>query len=574
MSVPEEEEAIYRSVAVKNNDLSVNEYLDNSKSESSKKAVSGIKSMFNETMDSLNHRENTNQYKHLEDLSLEELPGCLSRFFMVVTKKDGICFNSSSLNTHYLSMVRYLKLRDTDPVDIQHDLRFSKVKEVLKARCLESVKAGHGAGINASQSLNSDELKQVMSSSGMSRENPKGLIALTHYVVMTGMGCRARQECRDMTNKDLIYGPNSDIEGIPQYITLNEKLTKTRRGGKGQTREMPGRVYMDPEYPNLCPVRTLVLYQSRKTDFQKTQDYPFFLTVKQSALKSPSKEMFWYTNSPMGVNLIGRLFTDAIKASNLDVGGKKITATSARKNLAQVGASASVPSALLSKLLGQKNLDSKINYVSNTEHTQKAACLAISRGVLGEDNQDFTTIYKDVKTTNSVDSTEEYVPQGKDFEQAPSDHQSDNDQSQQTVLPGPSHNFGNGNKTDPHYSGNSGNYYPPPPPPSYGYYQPPPPPQHFGYYPEPYYGYHHGYPPYHGHYQPPYVPPPPPSYYQPPPPQFQYNQHPPNQYALHQYNNYSFHSGQACPDSNQANDNRKRALTDISNSFTFKKPRM
>ena len=593
----ESEEAIYRSVATGNKNISINEFLDQSKSANTKKSTIAIKKMFNSTMDSLNNADKSTQFKYLDELSLDELPDSLSRFFMVVSKEKGGSFNASSLNTHYLSMVRYLKLRDNFPVDITKDVRFAKVKEVLKARCVESVKDGKGGGINASQSLSADELKKIMASEGMSRENPRGLITLCHYYIMTGMGARARQECRDMNNSDLIFGPDSNVEGYPQFISLNERLTKTRRGGKGEQRELPGRVFLDSEYPELCPVRALVLYQSKKTKEQRAPDYPFFLTVKQSAQKNPGAEMFWYSSHPMGVNYIGALFQNAVKFSGLDLGGKKITATSARKNLAQVGASANVPSALLSKILGQKDLDSKVHYVENTEDIQRAASLVISRGVQGSDKQDFNSVYKDVKTSNTGSVTDENVPHV-EVEQEPPKQRVQTEPPKQPVQTeppkqpvqaveqynGPPHqvyhqdpqNYGHGAQVyhqDPQNYGH-GAYQPPPPPPppSFSYYQQPPPPQHFNY--QPYYGYGYpAYPPYFPPYQPNYgPPPPPPTYYQPPPPPQQYSQ-PQNQFSLHQYNNYSFQGNQV-PDLTQVN-NEKRILTDISNNtFTFKKPKL
>ena len=106
MSVPE---ANYRSLAVKNNDLSINEFLEESKSYSCKKANIGIKVMFNSTMDSLNQMEGSDKYLHIDDIHLDDLPSMLCRFLMVVSKKDGGCYNSSSLNTHYMSLARYLK---------------------------------------------------------------------------------------------------------------------------------------------------------------------------------------------------------------------------------------------------------------------------------------------------------------------------------------------------------------------------------------------------------------------------------------------------------------------------------
>ena len=100
------------------------------------------------------------------------------------------------------------------------DVRFSKVREVLKARCLEAAKSGSRAGVNASECLHADELKVLMKSTAMSRDNPRGLISLIHYTIMTGMGVRARQECRDIKNSDLIYGPGSEFEG--RVVRVNQ----------------------------------------------------------------------------------------------------------------------------------------------------------------------------------------------------------------------------------------------------------------------------------------------------------------------------------------------------------------
>ena len=413
-----------------------------------------------------------------------------------------------------------------------------------------------------------------------------------------------------MTNSDFVHGPSSEVEGVPQYITLFEKSTKTRRGGKHDRRELQGRIYMDLEMPEICPVRTLLLYQSKKTEVQKAPDFAFFLTVKQNAEKQPRKEMFWYTNSPMGVNLIGKLFTKAISKSGLDTGNRRISATSARKNLAQVGASASVPSALLSKMLGQKNLDSKVHYVANTEDIQKAASLVIARGVQGHDSEDFSSVYNDVKTSKkkndvyeppdtacpseSTNKETNYPVQLYQEEPQPTPGPSNAYLPQPSPgpshaympqpTPGPSHAYQPNNYQSEPYHGyqstSHSNYHPlpPPPPPHYGYYHHSPSP----YYPPPPHPYYHSHPPYYS--------PPPPQYYHPPY-QAPFYQHPSpdapnsgqNHYSLTQNNNYSYNNWAENRDSwngsNKMNgqpneDSRKRVLTDISNNFTFKRPKI
>ena len=166
-------------------------------------------------------------------------------------------------------------------------------------------------------SLSSQRLKQLMSSDAMSRDNPRGLISLVHYILMTGFGCRARDECWAITNEDLVFGPESSIQGLPQYFTLSERITKTRRSSKNDRRNFVGRVYLDKDHPNLCPVRTLLHYQSKKTQQQLDDNYAFLLSVKQSAQKNPQMEVGWFTNHPMGVNYIGSLFKNAVEKAGV-----------------------------------------------------------------------------------------------------------------------------------------------------------------------------------------------------------------------------------------------------------------
>ena len=279
-----------RSLAKENSNLNVNDFLDENTSKNTKKLMNQTVSTYNQTMHSLNMKEGSDSYKLLDETPVDELPNNICKFFMVVVKMDGSKFNASSLNTFFRMLIRYLKMRDENPVDISTDIRFKKCSEVVKARSLESAKAGKRPGINSAQSLTTQQLKQLMESDGMSRDNPRGLISLVHYILMTGFGCRARDECRAITNGDVVFGPESSIEGLPQYLSLSERITKTRRGSKNDKRDVEGRVYLDQDFPKLCPVRTLLYYQSKKTLRQLEKIFAFLLSVKQTAEKDPLKE--------------------------------------------------------------------------------------------------------------------------------------------------------------------------------------------------------------------------------------------------------------------------------------------
>ena len=427
---------------------------------------------------------------------------------------------------------------------------------------------------------------------------------------MTGMGCRAREECKLIQNEDLVYGPDSKSSpGLPEFISLSERVTKTRRGNKNDLRDLDGKVYLDEEFPELCPVRTIIIYQSRKTNLQLSPTFSFFLTVKQSAEKSPNDHPHWYSNHPMGVNMIGSLFKKAIDISNVDIGSKKATATSARKCLTQAGAESSVPSPFLSKMLGQKNIDSKLEYLKQTDATHKAASLVINRSVKGQDGQNFSTVYNDLKE-NAEETKQEPL-------EAPNP-ENYNHQSPQTNYQPPQTEYWHPQTEYQHpqtnYQPPQTSYYPPqtPYPPQAPYYPPPQPCYNNCYSPQPYYNSppcHHS--PHHGSsFAPPHCPPMHGPNYSYPPQHYDrsYYHHPhpgssfapphcpmpgPNfSYPPQQYDRTYYHHPQHQPqwsnyDYGQQNVQgksygNKRALEDVTNketpsssshNFTFKKPK-
>lgn len=167
-----------RNVDETNNSLTVNEYLDGTKAENSKKLEAQVVKLFNSTMMTLLKKQNEDgqstsnmEFKKLELYDLESLPQALCRFFMVVQRNDGKMFNASSLSSYYRALARFLKNREQDPIDITQDIRFSKVASVVKSRCTEAAKEGSRPGVNASKCLSDEDIKTVFNSGSLTREN-------------------------------------------------------------------------------------------------------------------------------------------------------------------------------------------------------------------------------------------------------------------------------------------------------------------------------------------------------------------------------------------------------------------
>ena len=211
-----------------------------------------------------------------------------------------------------------------------------------------------------------------------------------------------------------MFGPDHPQYKVPQYVELSERITKTRKGLDYSVRDIPGRAYADHENPLQCPVRTLKLYEKKKDPAMNKQDAAYFLTCSQPAIRNPDCTDAWFTRGPMGVNYIGNLLTDSVRAAGYDPKKYKITANSTRKTLATAACAAGVPGAHISKKMGHKNLNSALGYLKVDEKSQRATGLALSRTLEGLPKSGFQEILGD--GPNIVQGNTESSPSSSPFQ--------------------------------------------------------------------------------------------------------------------------------------------------------------
>ena len=370
-------------------------YLKNKEPAETKKATEQAVRLYDSVMSSLAMEQKTT-FKSLKDTPVEELPESLGKFLMLAKKRNGDVFNASSLCTYFQSLCRFLATDYSPKLEVKTDKRFKMVRDILNRRCTDVAEQGGRPGMNASKAVSYDTLKLAYEHGTLGRSNPKALVTTVHYNMVSGFGCRAIAEIYMIKNEDITNGPETQ-PGLPKYMQLSERVTKTRRGRKNEVRDIEGRIYLDNDHPEICPVRNMLEFQRRKTKFQNSPGQPFFFSIKQSAQANPAKEPFWYTNGRMGINHIGNLFKQAFVAVGVDVKAEKITATSGRKNLLQTGADGLVPGGFLSKMAGQKNLDTKLSYIENKENSHQAASLVIQRRGAGISGSSFPVVFKQLQ---------------------------------------------------------------------------------------------------------------------------------------------------------------------------------
>ena len=267
-----------------------------------KRSTNYAVSTFNDTM----RAALGDEHQDLHQIPIDELPSKLASFFMLVLKKDGEPMNASSLGTVHQSLARFLSEDYPDKVDIKSDVRFKVVTANLKAAQKASCEAGQVPGKQRSEPFQDQHLAQCWDAGSLGRGNPGALAATVHMTCMSQLGFRAIQECVQIKNEDIVFGQIGK-GGVPNKLTVSERVTKTRQGGRNAVRELQPTIYPDHQNPDTCPVRNFLEFQGRKTEKQKEPSQRFFLTVKQSAQLKPKEHEYWYTNLPMGEKEIAKL---------------------------------------------------------------------------------------------------------------------------------------------------------------------------------------------------------------------------------------------------------------------------
>ena len=151
--------------------------------------------------------------------------------------------------------------------------------------------------------------------------------------------------------------------GERAYLVYREDVSKTNQGGLASRKRKPKEVYQyaNLENPSRCFVRIYKLYNSKcPTDRPKNA---FYLTP----LGRP-KESVWYSRTPLGHNVLGKIVTDMMKQAGYD---GHYTNHSLRVSLATRLFDAQVDEQLIMSRTGHSSTDGVRAYKRASSHLKK-----------------------------------------------------------------------------------------------------------------------------------------------------------------------------------------------------------
>ena len=206
--------------------LSPEEFLRINQNGNTKKNEEVAMTAYTRVMNNLSEKSGE-VFPPLQETPVDQLPYLLLRFLQSMKKANGEVYASASLNTLFNGLCNILAKRPVDPVNVKPDPRFKKVLEMLKVKTSLSASEGRGAGCDAKRPVTSEHLRMAIEAETIGRNSPKALVTATYLAAVLGWGCRAGAECHMIENGDLIFGPLSKKTGVPEWIELSERITKT-----------------------------------------------------------------------------------------------------------------------------------------------------------------------------------------------------------------------------------------------------------------------------------------------------------------------------------------------------------
>ena len=375
-----------------NKDATTEAFLEENQPKNSKRGVMTAINSLKAVMSELHPDEK----RDLLDIPNEELVTYLEEFFRCVVKPDGSVYNALSLGTYYNSIARFFL--DKKSLDVRKDAMFSRVTKVLARRQEESAKQGEIPGKNASKAIPQNVLAEVIAKGKIGFDDPRSLTANVIKSFQEGFGIRNREEMYSIQNGDIEIGPLK-ANGVPEYIELSERITKTRRGRTGQAREYKPRIDSNDEKPANCMVRPFLMLQAKKSSAQCAPDQPLFWTCLNA--KDYSTRSVWFANSRMGVSTVGNMVAAQVKAAGFDTKKLKISGSSVRKNMFDSLMENEVPGVYASAHGGHGCLKSKENYVTSKDASKRAISRIIGDSLNGEDPGNFNEIVREERSKAS-----------------------------------------------------------------------------------------------------------------------------------------------------------------------------
>ena len=299
-------------------------------------------------------------------LPATELDQYLAGWLLSMKKQNGEDYEPTTLTANLRGVAKYFTMNGSK-LDIVHDdAQFTVTHKVLSARKRELKQKGKGNVPNRASMLETHHEEQLWAKGALGRNDPETLLHTVWYFTTKLLGFRGSHEARQLKWGD--FTVVKDMTGQAQFITWNERETKTRHGdGKcsGGSRAFAPKLFPNKQNPERCPVAAYQDYLSRRPADTMSPDSPFYLAVNYNRPTADSK---WFKKTAMGHDRIGSIMARMAAKAGLQ---GRFTNHSVRRTMCTQLMRAGVPPILVAQLTGHKNIASLSRYTTASLEQQQ-----------------------------------------------------------------------------------------------------------------------------------------------------------------------------------------------------------
>ncbi|XP_073540662.1 uncharacterized protein [Phyllobates terribilis] len=258
-----------------------------------------------------------NENRRIEEMPHTELDTLLSKFILVVKRKDGNEYEPHTLRCMVGSIDRYLKEHSYNHTIIYGNSKdFPLTKQSLNAKIKFLKKIAESNPPIRQEALTDIDINNLYKTGTLSLDNPTSLLNLVFFNNGIHFALRTKEQYA------LQWGDiklKIDSRGN-QYLEYSDRQTETLENRKN-VRQLKPRIYATPHIPDRDPVNAYLKYQSFRPGAMMTPDSPFYLAPNVNYNPAFSE---WYRSTKIGIQKIRAMMSTMKIRASLPESKKKV----------------------------------------------------------------------------------------------------------------------------------------------------------------------------------------------------------------------------------------------------------
>ncbi|KAM9325128.1 uncharacterized protein PAF06_001270 [Gastrophryne carolinensis] len=258
-----------------------------------------------------------NENRKVEEIPHTELDTLLSKFLLVVKRKDGNEYEPHTLRCMVGSIDRYLKEHHYMHTIVYGNSKdFPLTKQSLNAKIKFLKKIAESNPPSRQEALTDDDIENLYKSGTLSMDNPTSLLNLVFFNNGLHFALRTKEQY------NLQWGDirlKIDPRGN-QYLEYTDRQTEIVENRKS-SRHIKPRMYATPHTPDKDPVTAYLKYRSFRPSAMMVQDAPFYLAPNVNYNPAFSE---WYRSTKIGIQKIRAMMTTMKIRASLPESKKKV----------------------------------------------------------------------------------------------------------------------------------------------------------------------------------------------------------------------------------------------------------